>query len=436
MGNYQYGDMTLTFPLINEQLETDATHLLELRDTLAGAGSLNWSTGRDISTWTGVTLEGSPLRVTKLELSDLGLSGELSGLLGNLTALTTLRLDGNDLTGGIPSKLTQLPRLRHLHLRDNPIGSCVPPPLRGLPNTDIDSLGLPDCGSPIDITYDDRTLTQGTYQFAVRDDEPFLLFDVPAGVELSLGGLILGGGMALVLDSADGASLGLNVDPCQSWGRWPDDVDRALGAGFDRIEESRWLREHVWPPPPELTVLRVAAQDVLVLGWTDEPALAASWQHRWRASSGPETRPWGAWTDIPGSDVTTRRYRVRGLTPDREYEFQIRRHGATGDTPSNSAFGTRYSLPRDGIPNISDGEVVIGDGFTQWRLLDSDYLVTLPARVRVAVHEYAENQVIVLRGDATRYVSFDLSTGQLLSWTVDSFSEGIIASIRVVPADN
>ena len=43
-----------------------------------------------MSEWMGVTVSGTPQRVTGLNLADLGLDGELSGLLGNLTGLTTL----------------------------------------------------------------------------------------------------------------------------------------------------------------------------------------------------------------------------------------------------------------------------------------------------------------------------------------------------------
>ena len=72
-----------------------------------------------MSEWMGVTVSGTPQRVTALNLADLGLDGELSGLLGNLTGLTTLDLSGNDLTGMLPSKLALLtePDDRR-HIRD------------------------------------------------------------------------------------------------------------------------------------------------------------------------------------------------------------------------------------------------------------------------------------------------------------------------------
>ena len=61
----------------NPGLVSDCDALLEARDTLAGSGSLNWSTGASIGQWVGVTVIGSPLRVTKLTLGRKGLAGEI-----------------------------------------------------------------------------------------------------------------------------------------------------------------------------------------------------------------------------------------------------------------------------------------------------------------------------------------------------------------------
>ena len=55
---------------INAGLISDCEALLEGRDTLAGSASLNWATDTSISQWKGVTLRGTPLRVTRLNLSN------------------------------------------------------------------------------------------------------------------------------------------------------------------------------------------------------------------------------------------------------------------------------------------------------------------------------------------------------------------------------
>ena len=57
---------------------------------------LNWRAATAITPeWEGITVGGVLPRVTKLQLSDRGLQGELWGWLGNLTELRELRLDGN-----------------------------------------------------------------------------------------------------------------------------------------------------------------------------------------------------------------------------------------------------------------------------------------------------------------------------------------------------
>lgn len=437
-GHYRYGDLTIAVPLINPQLDGDRDHLLALRDSLAGTRTLNWGDGRELADWTGVTVAGSPPRVTKLELANLGLTGELSGLLGNLTALTTLRLDGNGLTGGIPSRLSQLPRLTHLYLGDNRLRGCIPPSLGVVPNTDVHSLGLPHCQPPIDISYGNHTLTEGTYQFTLSEREPPLIFDVPAGIDLSLGYLVHGDGDGIILNTASGPWLGLNLNPCAGWGRWPRDMDTSagtLGARFDRIEESRWVGEGAWPPPPDLTVLRVGTPTALALLWEDEPSLAATWQYRWRIRDGTEAAPWSAWTDVPGSNVTTRRYWIGGLDVGGTYEFEVRGRGGMDNRASNTAEATTRAPGKDGIPAIGSRERVMGDGRTEWRVLDSDYVVTVPARTLVAVYEYEGDRAGVHEVATDHLVSFSTITGQPTSWSVVPFSDQIIGSIRYAPLE-
>ena len=77
-------------PANNPGLVSDCDTLLAVRDTLAGSGSLNWSADTPISQWYGVTVTGSPLRVTKLTLIGRELTGEIPGELGNLTNLQSL----------------------------------------------------------------------------------------------------------------------------------------------------------------------------------------------------------------------------------------------------------------------------------------------------------------------------------------------------------
>ena len=109
-------------PTTSTELVEDCESLLEAKDRLAGTATLNWSAGRAMTTWTGVSVAGTPQRVTKLELADSSLTGETPAALGDLTGLTELRLNNNELTGRIPSKLSQLDQLTHIYLGGNSPG--------------------------------------------------------------------------------------------------------------------------------------------------------------------------------------------------------------------------------------------------------------------------------------------------------------------------
>ena len=55
-------------PTNNPGLVSDCEALLASRDTLAGDATLNWSADTPIADWDGITLEGTPQRVTELQL--------------------------------------------------------------------------------------------------------------------------------------------------------------------------------------------------------------------------------------------------------------------------------------------------------------------------------------------------------------------------------
>ena len=101
-------------------LLADCEALLPTRDTLRGTAELNWVKGYPIDRWDGVTVEGTPRRITKLELANKSLTGSIPAALARL-GLTTLKLADNTLTG------------------------CIPRALRDTPTHDLDDLGLPDC---------------------------------------------------------------------------------------------------------------------------------------------------------------------------------------------------------------------------------------------------------------------------------------------------
>jgi len=104
----------------------DAGHWME---------SLNWLSKKGICAWSGVTCEGDlPDNVEKdasdknldhhgfverLELTELGLMGDLPAELAALTRLYKLDLSKNDLKGTIPKEFAQLTGLRELLLSHN-----------------------------------------------------------------------------------------------------------------------------------------------------------------------------------------------------------------------------------------------------------------------------------------------------------------------------
>ena len=113
-------------------LVDDCEVLIAARDALAGTATLGWGFDTALVDWEGVTVRGTPGRVTWLELERSGLTGEIPAVLGDLTALTDLDLSSNRLSGGIPPELGQLTELEWLFLHGNRLTGEIPPELGGL----------------------------------------------------------------------------------------------------------------------------------------------------------------------------------------------------------------------------------------------------------------------------------------------------------------
>ena len=116
----------------NTGLVTDCNALLAAKDTLRGTAGLNWAPSTDIAGWDGITLGGSPRRVTKVILQKAGTeradtggagqTGDAGGVvavyqradrrhssrdLGDLSNLTWLFVSNNNLSGQIPENVEQ-----------------------------------------------------------------------------------------------------------------------------------------------------------------------------------------------------------------------------------------------------------------------------------------------------------------------------------------
>ncbi|MCY4114511.1 MAG: hypothetical protein OXG33_11340 [Chloroflexi bacterium] len=188
-------------PAENSGLVRDCEVLLELRDTLFGSALVNWVPGIPITQWLGVTVAGTPRRVTGLSLGGLvptatlpralgdmsqlrvldlsydhsyysrpgapippefgklsqlrvlkiagGLRGRIPAELAELTNLRTLSLSRSELTGGIPPELGRLTNLQELFLYTSKLTGTIPPELGQLANLTGLSLNTNQLNGPI-----------------------------------------------------------------------------------------------------------------------------------------------------------------------------------------------------------------------------------------------------------------------------------------------
>ena len=183
-------------PGSNTVLAADCAALLRAKDGLRGTATLNWSAGTALTGWDGVTLGGTPRRVTGLSLTLRGLTGSIPTELGGLTALRTLNLSGNKLVGAVPAELGSLTELRSLNLSrnrltgsipwelsklgqlesiflaENQFTGCVPRPLRAVASHDLDRLGLKTCALSLAEPEEGvaSVLVPATLQSAIIDD--------------------------------------------------------------------------------------------------------------------------------------------------------------------------------------------------------------------------------------------------------------------------
>ena len=124
-------------PEENTGLASDCRVLLAVRNTLAGRTRLNWSADIPIEHWEGITVGGTPKRVTQLTLDQRGLSGQIPHELGMLSGLRIISLSDNQLDGIIPPQLGNLRNLQWLYLSKNQLLGEIPPDLGNLNNLEI-----------------------------------------------------------------------------------------------------------------------------------------------------------------------------------------------------------------------------------------------------------------------------------------------------------
>ena len=106
----------------------------------AWARNDNWLSGRPLSDWYGVEVDGQG-RVTALRLPGNNLRGPLLPIIGALDRLRVLNLELNALTGSLPEDWRALTRLRFLSVQRNGIGGSIPSWLSDLGSLEVLLLG-------------------------------------------------------------------------------------------------------------------------------------------------------------------------------------------------------------------------------------------------------------------------------------------------------
>ncbi len=198
--------MAVPDPENNPGLVADCKALMAARDKLDGNDRLNWDADFVIESWDGITVSGSPPRVTGLSISPLHISGEIPPELGQLSHLTDLYLAGSlisrhFLTGEIPPELGQLARLKTLYLNDNLLTGPIPPELGQLSQLIALNLGSNQLTGPIPPELGNLSRLEGLHLWTnqLSGEIPRELGQLVELRELTLGGNHLTGVIPLEL---------------------------------------------------------------------------------------------------------------------------------------------------------------------------------------------------------------------------------------------
>ena len=325
----------------NPGLVADCEVLLAARDTLAGTASLNWAANTSIGEWDGITVGGTPPRVTGLALVQKQLTGETPPALASLSNLGYLRLGGNDFTG------------------------CIPEGLRRVADNDLAGLGLPFC----DVLLSGLAISPGvlTPQFesdhtdyTAEVDQPRLTI-IPsslhnAAIEFldendapipDANGALAGH----QVDLGDGATT-IKIKVTSQDGK--ASLTYAIEVTRSGLPDAPAIAGPIAAGPASLTVFWTAPAET---GGTD----VTSYDLR-HIESGAADKADANWTVVEGAWTTgPLSYTIESLTGGTQYDVQVRAVTGIGDGPwSATATGTPATW--GAIRSFSPASVAPGGG--------------------------------------------------------------------------
>ena len=98
---------------VKTSITTDQLALLALKAHITDYKTLasNWSTSTSDCNWIGISCGAKHLRVITLNLSHMGLTGNIAPLVGNLSFLPNLSFRDSNFHGPLPNELAYLGQL-------------------------------------------------------------------------------------------------------------------------------------------------------------------------------------------------------------------------------------------------------------------------------------------------------------------------------------
>ncbi|XP_059294509.1 probable LRR receptor-like serine/threonine-protein kinase At3g47570 [Lycium ferocissimum] len=111
-------------------ISTDQSSLLTLKAHITSDPhhilSTNWSSSTSVCNWIGITCGSRHLRVTVVNISDMGFTGIVRPQLGNLSFLVSIDLSYNNFHGERPPEFSRLRKLRVIDLSFNNFTGEIP----------------------------------------------------------------------------------------------------------------------------------------------------------------------------------------------------------------------------------------------------------------------------------------------------------------------